>query len=126
MGTFYAAPEWNQSFFGPWALWLDDNVHERVHVLVDPVPSETDYRPGPTPADAESLAQSVLSNPYLDATAPVADSVGGTPALRMDVVAASASRASESSTARTVDAYQRPPRAVGTASALSWSAIYAK
>ena len=85
---FYAAPQWRQSVFGPSAPWLDNKIHERVHVLVDPLPSEADCRPGPAPADAEAPAQSIVSNPDLDAAAPVVETVGGNPGLRIDVVAA--------------------------------------
>lgn len=42
---------------------------------------------GPPAADVDSLVQSIRSNPGLEATAPIAASVGGLDALRMDVVA---------------------------------------
>ena len=42
---------------------------------------------GPVPTDAEALVRSIRSNPDLEATAPVAVSVGGIDALQMDVVA---------------------------------------
>jgi hypothetical protein len=43
---------------------------------------------GPAPADAQALALRIRSNPDLEATAPVAVSVGGIPALQMDVTTA--------------------------------------
>jgi hypothetical protein len=49
---------------------------------------ETGCEAGPAPADADAFARSVRSNPHLEATAPVAVSVGGIDALRMDVIAA--------------------------------------
>ena len=42
---------------------------------------------GPSAADVDALVRSIRSNPDLEATAPVAVSVGGIDALRMDVVA---------------------------------------
>ena len=62
---------------------------QRVRVLADPRPIETSCRRGPAPADADALVRSIRSDPDLEATAPVAVSVGGTEALRTDVVAAS-------------------------------------
>jgi hypothetical protein len=41
---------------------------------------------GPPAADVDALIRSIRSNPDLEATAPVAESVGGIDALRMDVV----------------------------------------
>jgi hypothetical protein len=59
-------------------------------IVADPLPveplPETGCEPGPAPADAEALARSIRSNHYFEATAPVAVSVGGIDALRMDVV----------------------------------------
>lgn len=42
---------------------------------------------GPAAADAGALGRSIRSNPDLEVTAPVAASVGGIDALRMDVMA---------------------------------------
>jgi hypothetical protein len=57
-------------------------------VVADPLPVEAGCRQGPAPVDAEALARSIRSDPDLEATEPVAVSVGGIEALRMDVVAA--------------------------------------
>ncbi|MGH2556247.1 MAG: hypothetical protein ACRDHO_11085, partial [Actinomycetota bacterium] len=57
-------------------------------VVAGPRPIETGCQEGPTPADAEALARSIQSDPDFEATAPVAVSVGGIRALRMDVVTA--------------------------------------
>ena len=55
-------------------------------VVADPL-TGVGCEAGPAPADAEAFVQSIRSNPDLEATAPVAASVGGIDALRMDVVA---------------------------------------
>ena len=55
-------------------------------VVADPL-TATGCETGPAPADAETLVRSIRSNPALEATAPVAVSVGGIDAMRMDVVA---------------------------------------
>jgi len=65
-------------------------------VLPAPLPLETGCEPGPAPVDAEALAQSVLSDPDLEATEPVAASVGGIDALQMDVVALAGASVCES------------------------------
>jgi hypothetical protein len=57
-------------------------------MMADRRPVETGCQQGPAPVDAEALARSIRSDPDYEATAPVAVSVGGTEALRMDVVAA--------------------------------------
>ncbi len=86
--TLLAAPPWTWvCCFGPWHL-VEDGSGAEFSVLADPRPVETGCRKGPAPADAEALAQSIRSDPDLDATAPVAASVGGLGALSMDVVAA--------------------------------------
>jgi hypothetical protein len=90
--TFAAAPPWDVGFAGPWALWFDSNYEERVVVLTDPVQIEAGCRPGPAPADAETLVQSIRSDPDLEVTRPVAVAVGGVQALRMDVAAAAGAR----------------------------------
>ena len=57
---------------------------DRLVLMADPV-LVGDCEPGPDPADAAALAESIRSDPDLGATAPVAVSVGGAPALMMDV-----------------------------------------
>ncbi|HEX9716930.1 MAG TPA: hypothetical protein VGA93_03205, partial [Actinomycetota bacterium] len=94
--TFAAAPPWGYSFagwhYGPFMETLlldgDDQYQQRFQMHADPRPVETGCRPGPAPADAEALAESIRSDPDLEATAPVSVVVGGIPALQMDVVAA--------------------------------------
>jgi hypothetical protein len=85
--TLFAAPPWREDLlFGPWHL--GDGSDADLYVLADPRPVETGCRKAPAPADAEALAQSIRSDPDLEATAPVVASVGGVGALSMDVVAA--------------------------------------
>jgi hypothetical protein len=92
--TFWAAWPWKVGLAG-WdegptqtTLLHGDRSDERVALVADPRPVETGCQEGPAPADAEALARSIRSDPDLKATAPVAVSLGGTEALRMDVVAA--------------------------------------
>ena len=96
--TFAAAPPWDW-YVGGWGftetmttLQLDDPDQQRfdqlLAVVADPLPVESGCRQGPAPADAEALARSIRSDPDLEATEPVAVTVGGIEALRMDVVAA--------------------------------------
>ena len=69
-------------------LYLDDNQNAGLAVVADPLPVGAGCRQGPAPPDAAALARSIRSDPDLEATAPVAVSVGGIEALRLDVVAA--------------------------------------
>ena len=59
---------------------------DSLWLLADPVPVGTGCRAGPSPADAAALAESIRSDPDLEATAPVAVSAGGAEALMTDVV----------------------------------------
>jgi hypothetical protein len=94
--TFSAALPWDGaggglgSGQGPtFAAYLGNPGHaERFEIMADPLPVEAGCEPGSAPTDAEALAQSILSDPDLEATVPMAVSVGGIDALQMDVVAA--------------------------------------
>ena len=67
----------------------DDDAPRRVLVfLADPRPIGPGCVEAPTPADAEALARTIGSDRDVEATAPVAVTIGGTPALQMDVVLA--------------------------------------
>jgi hypothetical protein len=97
--TFDAAWPWDW-YVGGWGftptmttLQFDDpdqsaGFDQLLAVVADPLPVESGCRQGPAPAGAEALARSIRSDPDLEATEPVAVSVGGIQALRMDVVAA--------------------------------------
>lgn len=61
---------------------------DELMVWVDPLLVGPCWQTGPSPVDAEALAESIRSDPDLGATAPVAVSAGGTEALMMDVVIA--------------------------------------
>jgi hypothetical protein len=90
--TFEFGPPWEPSPFGlqhgPTWTTLDGPDGGSVVLIADPLPIETGCRKGPAPADAEALAQSIRSDPDLEAAEPVAADVAGIEALRMDVVAA--------------------------------------
>lgn len=92
--TFEAAPPWDYSSAG-WefsptltTLLLDGNHEERLVVLADPRPIETSCVNGPAPDDAEALAESLRSDPDLEATKPMPVRIAGIEALQMDVLAA--------------------------------------
>ena len=97
--TFDAAWPWDW-YIGGWGftptmttLQFDDpdqsaGLNQHIAVVADPLPVESGCRQGAAPVDAEALAGSIRSDPDLEATEPVAVSVGGIEALRMDVVAA--------------------------------------
>jgi hypothetical protein len=98
--TFDAAWPWDW-YIGGWGftptmttLQFDDfdqddaGIGQLLVIVADPLPVESGCRQGPAPADAEALARSIRSDPDLEATEPMAVTVGGIVALRMDVVAA--------------------------------------
>jgi hypothetical protein len=65
-----------------------DNDRRLLMILADPRPIGPGCVEAPAPADAEALARSIRSNPDLEADAPVAVTIGGIPALQIDVVLA--------------------------------------
>jgi hypothetical protein len=91
--TFDAAPPWDW-YVGGWGFTTTmttlefDESDQILAVVADPRPVETGCQQGPAAADAEALARTIRSDPDLEATAPMAVSVGGVEALRMDVIAA--------------------------------------
>ncbi len=92
--TFGGAGRWLYSFAG-WdftptmdTLLLAREYDERFVLVADPMPVKTGCEEGPSPVDAEALAQSIRTDPDLDVSEPVAVSVGGIEGVRMDVVAA--------------------------------------
>jgi hypothetical protein len=84
-----AAPPWEE----PWdggagdlsTFMLFGLGRSSMMIMADPLPVDPDCEPGQAPADAEALARTIRSNPYVDSTAPVAVRVAGVDALRMDV-----------------------------------------
>ena len=99
--TLAAAPPWGW-YVGGWGFTATmttlefDDSDQLLAVVADPLPVETGCEDGRAPADAEALARSIRSDPDLEATEPVAVSVGGIDALRMDVVAATGASVCES------------------------------
>jgi hypothetical protein len=91
--TFAAAKPWDYGLSRDTAtmnslFFQDQDFGQRLTVAADPLPVAGGCLEGPAPADAEALALSVLSDPDLEATEPVAASVGGIEALQMDVIVA--------------------------------------
>lgn len=97
--TFAAAEPWGHSVAG-WdhsrtitTLTFDHPdqataFDQRFMLVADPSSTETGCEAGPASTDADGLAQTIRSDPDLEATQPVSDMVGGVNALRMDVRAA--------------------------------------
>ena len=92
--TFAAASPWGaREAEGPASMTLESGCKgtgycsDNFVLVADPLVA-TGCEAGPAPADAGALAASIGSNPDLQSTAPVAVSVGGVDALRIDVVAA--------------------------------------
>jgi hypothetical protein len=69
-------------------LTFEDRTVNVLLMVADPRPIGPDCVEDSSPADAEALAQSLRSDPHLEATAPVAVTIAGTSALQMDVVLA--------------------------------------
>jgi hypothetical protein len=112
--TFRAAGPWNdhiEAYIDPRLFFLIGPGDASITVLVNPLPPDTpcDSR---VPPSAEELVQAIRSNPDLEATAPVTESVGRIEALRMDVVAAPGASIGPCS-ASTVDVVYVPGRPWG-------------
>ena len=93
--TFEAAPPWDVSIYGgdtgPTLTTLYSDMCcgvERLRVVADPRPIGNGCQEGPAPADAEALARTIRSDPAFEATTPVAVTIDGVRAVRMDLVAA--------------------------------------
>ena len=91
--VFYDYSDYGGSIFGrlipegaaPTTDGGERHEWDELVLMADPAPVGTDCQTGPGPADAEALAESILSDPGVEATAPVAVSVGGAEGLMMDV-----------------------------------------
>ena len=81
---FSAADPWHVGLERS-AMELGDKPSEAVILLGDPRASGRGCGVGPAPADAEALARDLRSDPDLEATAPVAVTVGGLDAIEMDI-----------------------------------------
>lgn len=91
--TFQVTHPWDDSIFGnsfdingQAADALLVNPDGYMKVLADPLPIMDGCEEGPAPADAETLAQSILSDDDFEGTAPLSVTIGGAPALQMDLV----------------------------------------
>jgi hypothetical protein len=90
--TFDAAPPWSYTSHDRTSTTLGGvgrgsaSQFTMFTVVADPL-TGAGCEAGPAPADAEALVRSIRSNPDLEATDPVAVSVGGIDALLMDIVA---------------------------------------
>ena len=80
-------------------------------LMADPAPVGTGCQAGPAPADAEALAESIRSDPDLQATAPVPVSAAGAKALMLDVVIAAGASVCDEVMGR--GAHPRPTQVVG-------------
>jgi hypothetical protein len=58
-----------------------------IEILANPLPEASCAAPPGVPGSAEAVVRAIRSNPDLEATAPVAERVGGIDALRLDVAA---------------------------------------
>ena len=93
--TLRAAWPWSRSPYEPQTPRLitlvrygERSIDARLAVVADPRPIERGCREGPAPADARSAGSEHPADPDLEATDPIAVTLGGLPALQMDVVAA--------------------------------------
>jgi hypothetical protein len=87
--SFYSQSPWEESLTGPQfgedvKLYLFE-VEGALYVLPDPI-SGRGCPEDPVAADAAAFADSVLSDEDLESGAPVVTTIGGAPALRMDLV----------------------------------------
>jgi hypothetical protein len=95
--AFAAASTWNTRLESPTRMNLEFGCRgtgfcsDNVLLVADPSVA-TGCEESPAPASAAALAASIRSNADLESTAPVAVSVGGRDALRMDVMAAPGAR----------------------------------
>jgi len=88
--TYRAAYPWGPGLdmwdHGPdWTTITGAHSKRLLLILADPRPIGPGCVEAPAPADAEALARSIRSDPDLEANAPVAVTIGGTPALQIDV-----------------------------------------
>jgi hypothetical protein len=91
--TFHAPLPWDGTLLGPSfdndglaadVLLMHPDGH--IKVLADPLPMIDRCGQGPAPTNAASLAQSIMSDDDFEATAPSSVTIGGAPALQLDVV----------------------------------------
>jgi hypothetical protein len=109
--TFQAASPWGdhaESYLDPRIFWLigrdeGDAAPEQglsrserywqrfplsIEILANPLPESSCAAPSGVPGSAEEIVGAIRSNPDLESTAPLTETVGGLDALRLDVAAA--------------------------------------
>jgi hypothetical protein len=85
--TMSAADPWGMGL-ERWALELGDQAGEAIVLVADPRASGVGCGIGAFPVDADALARNLQLDPDLEVTAPVAVTVGGIDALKVDLVMA--------------------------------------
>lgn len=107
-----AARPWTADDVGHWAALRRAGREEQIYLIDDPRPATGGCFSGAGAADAEALAQAIESDPDLVATAPVAVTLAGRAAMRMDVTMAPGASCEGSPATRVlnyeIDSIQRP------------------
>ena len=111
--TFHADRPWGdhaESYLDPRIFWLIGQPDESgIEILANPKAQASCDTFLDVPASAEELVRAVRSNPDLDATAPVAERVGGVDALRLDVAAVPGASTCVAGNVPVVSVYNREP-----------------
>ena len=111
--TFHADRPWGdhaESYLDPRIFWLIGQPDEAgIEVLANPKAQASCDASLDVPASAEELIRAIRSNPDLDATAPVAERVGGIDALRLDVTAVPGASTCVAGNVPVVSVYNREP-----------------
>jgi hypothetical protein len=109
--TFHADRPWGdhvESYLDPRIFWLIGQPDEAsIEILANPKSQASCGTSPGVPASAEELVRAIRSNPDLDATAPVAERVGGIDALRLDVAAVPGASTCPSGRVPVVSVYNR-------------------
>jgi hypothetical protein len=111
--TASASAPWQGNIWTVTGLSLGSNTsRELVQMTTDPLPVTTGCEGGTAAADAAALAQAVLSDPDLDATTPVAVTVGGAEGLQIDVIQAPGATTCEDAGAGSTLVLTKPTRLI--------------
>ncbi len=111
--SFRADRPWGdhaESYLDPRIFWLIGQPDEAsIEVLANPKAQASCDAFLDVPASAEELVGAIRSNPGIDATAPVAERIGGVYALRLDVTAVPGASTCVSGNIPVVSVYNREP-----------------
>jgi hypothetical protein len=111
--TFHADRPWGdhaESYLDPRIFWLIGQSDEAgIEILANPKAQASCDTSLGVPASAEELVRAMRSNPDLDATAPVAERVGGIDALRLDVATVPGASTCVAGNVPVVSVYNREP-----------------